>query len=221
MINEIGGGIIDNRKFKAVQTGGPSGGCIPAELAHLPIEYESLAAAGSIMGSGGLVVLDEKTCVVDLARYFLAFTQNESCGKCTPCRAGTKQMLVILEDICAGKGTPADLDLLVELAGAVKAGSLCGLGQTAPNPVLTTLQYFRAEYDAHVQEGRCPAGVCKALIVYRIDEDKCTGCGRCKAECPVSCINGERKRVHEIDQAACIKCGNCYDVCKFDAVEIN
>jgi len=221
VIYTIGGGIIDDRRFKAVQTGGPSGGCLPASLMNLSIEYESLAAAGSIMGSGGLVVLDEKTCVVDIARYFLAFTQNESCGKCTPCRVGTKQMLEILQDICAGKGTPEQLETLTELAQAVKAGSLCGLGQTAPNPVLTTLRYFKEEYDAHIHDRRCPAGVCKALITFRILADKCTGCQRCKMECPVQCITGEKKGPHTIDQEACIQCGTCHDVCKFDAVEID
>ncbi|MHB9132449.1 MAG: NADH-ubiquinone oxidoreductase-F iron-sulfur binding region domain-containing protein [Armatimonadota bacterium] len=221
VIYEIGGGILDDRQFKAVQTGGPSGGCLPASLANLPIEYESLGAAGSIMGSGGLVVLDEKTCIVDLARYFLNFTQQESCGKCPPCRFGTQQMLAILEDICAGKGRPEDLELLAETAEVVKAASLCALGQTAPNPVLTTLKYFKEEYDAHINEKRCPAGVCKALISYRILDEKCTGCGRCKMECPAQCISGEKKSPHVIDQAACIKCGNCHDVCKFSAVEVN
>lgn len=221
VINTIGGGIIDDRQLKAVQTGGPSGGCLPAELMHLPIQYETLAAAGSIMGSGGLVVLDDRTCVVDLARFFLKFTQNESCGKCTPCRVGTKQMLEILEDICDGKGTAEHLETLVELAQAVKIGSLCGLGQTAPNPVLTTLKYFKDEYNAHVYEHRCPAGVCKALITFGIQVDKCTGCQRCKIECPVKCITGEKKSPHVIDVEACIKCGTCYDVCKFDAVEID
>ncbi|MHB9022999.1 MAG: NADH-ubiquinone oxidoreductase-F iron-sulfur binding region domain-containing protein [Armatimonadota bacterium] len=220
VIYTIGGGIVDNGTFKAVQTGGPSGGCLPASLDYLPIEYESLAAAGSIMGSGGLVVLDEKTCVVDLARYFLTFTQSESCGKCPPCRLGTKQMLTILERICAGQGQPEDLDLLEELAFAIKAGSLCGLGQTAPNPVVTTLRYFHDEYDAHVREGRCPAGVCTALIHYLILEDKCTGCQRCKRECPQQCISGEKKNPHTIDQSACIKCGACFEVCKFAAVEV-
>ena len=220
VIYTIGGGIADNGTFKAVQTGGPSGGCLPASLDYLPIEYESLAAAGSIMGSGGLVVLDEKTCVVDLARYFLTFTQSESCGKCPPCRLGTKQMLIILERICAGQGQPQDLELLEELAFAIKAGSLCGLGQTAPNPVVTTLRYFRDEYHAHVCEGRCPAGVCKSLIHYTILEDKCTGCQRCKRACPQQCISGEKKTPHLIDQSACIKCGACFDVCKFAAVEV-
>ncbi len=221
VIDIIGGGILDDRQLKAVQTGGPSGGCLPAALTNLPIEYESLAAAGSIMGSGGLVVLDDRTCIVDLARYFLKFTQNESCGKCTPCRAGTRQMLDILDTLCAGHGTPEHLETLIELAQAVKAGSLCGLGQTAPNPVLTTLQYFRAEYDAHVLEKKCPAGVCKALIQYHILTERCTGCQRCKHECPVACITGEKKGPHAIEQAACIKCGTCRDICAFNAVETN
>jgi len=220
VIYSVGDGILDGRGLKAVQTGGPSGGCLPARLADLPIEYESLARAGSIMGSGGLVVLDDQTCVVDVARYFLSFTQRESCGKCPPCRLGTKQMLTILETICADDGKPADLDLLGELAWAVKAGSLCGLGQTAPNPVLSTLEYFRDEYEAHINEKRCPAGVCKALIEYAILEDKCTGCGRCRRECPQQCISGESKKPHVIDASQCIRCGVCFDVCRFDAVEV-
>jgi NADH:ubiquinone oxidoreductase subunit F (NADH-binding)/(2Fe-2S) ferredoxin/Pyruvate/2-oxoacid:ferredoxin oxidoreductase delta subunit len=220
VIFDVGGGIIDDRGFKAVQTGGPSGGCLPARLAHLPIEYESLAQAGSIMGSGGLVVLDDRTCIVDIARYFLAFTQKESCGKCPPCRLGTKQMLAILEDFCAGKGSPEDLDLLAELAHVVKASSLCGLGQTAPNPVLSTLKYFRDEYEAHIIEKRCPAGVCKELIRYEILAELCKGCQACKRDCPRQCISGEKKAAHVIDQAACIKCGMCFEVCKLGAVEV-
>jgi NADP-reducing hydrogenase subunit HndC len=220
VIYTIGGGIIDDRTFKAVQTGGPSGGCLPASLSDLPIEYETLAQAGSIMGSGGMVVLDDKTCVVDIARYFLTFTQRESCGKCAPCRLGTKQMLAILESFCAGQGRAGDLDLLVELAEAVRAGSLCALGQTAPNPVLSTVRYFRDEYDAHILEGRCPAGVCKALIHYEVDAEKCTGCGRCRRECPQQCISGEPKQPHTIDQERCIRCGLCSEVCAFGAVEV-
>jgi NADH-quinone oxidoreductase subunit F len=220
VIFDVGGGIIDDCGFKAVQTGGPSGGCLPARLADLPIEYESLAQAGSIMGSGGLVVLDDKTCIVDIARYFLAFTQKESCGKCPPCRLGTKQMLAILEDICAGSGRPADLELLAELAQVVKSSSLCGLGQTAPNPVLSTLDYFRDEYDAHINDKRCPAGVCKELIRYQILEEACKGCQACQRECPQEAIAGEKKEPHLIDQARCIKCGLCFEVCKFEAVEV-
>jgi len=220
VIHAVGGGIPNQRALKAVQTGGPSGGCIPASLSDLTVEYESLAQAGSIMGSGGLVVLDEDTCVVDIARYFLSFTQRESCGKCPPCRLGTKQMLAILEDFCAGKGTPEELDLLVELAEAVKLGALCGLGQTAPNPVLSTVRYFRDEYEAHINHKRCPAGVCRELIQYAILDGICTGCGRCKRECPVQCIAGERKATHVIDQALCIKCGTCREVCKFGALEV-
>ncbi len=220
VVNVVGGGILEDRAFKAVQTGGPSGGCLPASLSELPIEYESLARAGSIMGSGGMVVLDETTCIVDVARYFLTFTQNESCGKCVPCRLGTKQMLGMLEDICAGRSKPGDLDLLEELAAVVKASSLCQLGQTAPNPVLSTLRYFRDEYEAHVVEHRCPAGVCKELIHYEIVAEKCTGCGRCRRDCPQQCISGEAKQPHVIDQSRCIKCGLCREVCRFEAVEV-
>jgi len=220
VVYEIGGGTLDGCPVKAIQTGGPSGGCLPASLLNLPVEYESLAAAGSIMGSGGLVVLDGATCVVDLARYFLAFTQQESCGKCTLCRAGTKQMLLLQERLCAGKGRAEDIATLKELAQAVKTASLCGLGQTAPNPVLTTLRYFSEEYDAHVLEKRCPAGVCPALIRYQINSARCSGCGLCKRDCPQQCISGERKLPHAIDADACIKCGICFSVCKFGAVEV-
>jgi NADH-quinone oxidoreductase subunit F len=220
VVNGVGGGILDDQPFKAVQTGGPSGGCLPASLSDLPIEYESLAQAGSIMGSGGMVVLDAGTCIVDIARYFLTFTQNESCGKCPPCRLGTKQMLAILDDICGGRSQPGDLAVLEELAEAVKGASLCALGQTAPNPVLSTLRYFRDEYDAHVIEHRCPAGVCKDLIQYTILEETCTGCGRCKRECPQQCITGEPREPHAIDLLQCVKCGMCMEVCRFEAVEV-
>ena len=222
IIFDIGGGIPNDREFKAVQTGGPSGGCIPKDLLDTPVDYDSLKAAGSIMGSGGLVVMDEDTCMVDVARYFLDFTRKESCGECVPCRLGTKQMLDILNDITAGNGTTEDIDLLAELAEGVKLGSLCGLGQTAPNPVLTTIRYFRDEYEAHVKEKRCPARVCKALIYYRIIPEKCIGCQSCFKICPVNAINGEPKKVHVIDVETCIRCGLCYSSCpvKGNAIEI-
>lgn len=220
IIYEIGGGIPGNKKFKAVQTGGPSGGCLPEEYLDQPVDYESLAAAGSMMGSGGMVVMDEETCMIDIARYFLSFTQAESCGKCVPCRVGTKQMLDILERICRGEGKPEDIELLEELGKQIKAGSLCQLGQTAPNPVLTTLRYFREEYEAHINEKRCPALSCVNLIRFYILPDKCQGCGICLRNCPVSCIAGDKRMVHVIDQNKCIKCGTCLEVCpvKFGAV---
>jgi len=221
MIYDIGGGLVDDTEFKAVQTGGPSGGCIPAEFLDTPITYEDLGALGSIMGSGGMIVMNKSTCMVDLARYFISFAQDESCGKCTPCREGTRRMNQILDAICEGKGTPEDIDTLGELAEYVKDTSLCALGGTIPNPILTTLEYFRDEYDAHVKEGRCPAGVCKALITFTIDEEKCTGCGLCAKNCPVQAITGEKKKPHVIDQAACIKCGLCRDNCKFEAVVVS
>ncbi len=216
----IGGGILGDKRFKAVQTGGPSGGCLPESLLDSPVDYESLTAAGSIMGSGGMVVMDEDTCMVDVARYFLDFTQKESCGECVPCRLGTKQMIDILTDITAGKGRVGDVELLQEVALAVKKGSLCGLGQTAPNPVLTTIRYFRDEYEAH-EQGRCPSKVCKALIRYRIVPDKCKGCQICSRACPVGAISGERRQVHTIDAVKCIRCGVCLEVCpaRFGAVE--
>jgi len=218
MIFDIGGGLIDDRPFKAVQTGGPSGGCIPAALLDTPIDYDSLQAAGSIMGSGGLVVMDDRTCMVDVARYFLDFAQKESCGACVPCRLGTKQLLDILDDITTGKAQPEDIELLEELAASVKSGSLCGLGQTAPNPVLTTLRYFRDEYEAHIRDKSCPAGVCKALLRYFIDAALCTGCTLCAKECPTEAIEGKRKEAHRIVADKCIKCGVCFDVCPVDAV---
>ena len=220
IIYEIGGGIPGGKKFKAVQTGGPSGGCLPESYLDQSVDYESLAAAGSMMGSGGMVVMDEETCIVDVARYFLSFTQAESCGKCVPCRIGTKQMLDILERICRGEGKPEDLDLLQELGQNIKAGSLCQLGQTAPNPVLTTLRYFREEYEAHIYEKRCPALSCVNLISFYILPDKCQGCGICLRNCPAECITGDKRMVHIIDQEKCVKCGTCLEVCpeKFGAV---
>jgi NADH-quinone oxidoreductase subunit F len=213
----IGGGIKDGKKFKAVQMGGPSGGCIPESLIDTPVDYESLIATGAIVGSGGMVVLDEDTCMVDVARYFLNFTQSESCGKCTFCRIGTKRMLEILERICDGRGNESDIDVLYDLAAKINKTSLCALGQTAPNPVLTTLKYFKDEYVAHIRDKKCPAGVCTALIEFDINE-KCTGCGLCKRSCPTGAITGETRNRHVLAQDKCIKCGSCYNVCKFKAI---
>jgi NADH:ubiquinone oxidoreductase subunit F (NADH-binding)/(2Fe-2S) ferredoxin/Pyruvate/2-oxoacid:ferredoxin oxidoreductase delta subunit len=213
IIYGIGGGIPGGRDFKAIQIGGPSGGCIPKELLDLPVDYESLAKAGAMMGSGGMIVMDEDTCMVDIALYFLRFTQEESCGKCAPCRIGTRQMAGILARIVAGEGSDEDLKRLEELALTVKQGSLCGLGQTAPNPVLSTLRYFRDEYQAHITDHSCPALVCKSLITYFIEPEKCVGCLLCLKNCPTKAISGELKKVHVIDQALCIKCGACFNVC--------
>ncbi len=218
IVFDIGGGVPGGRKFKAVQSGGPSGGCIPESLIDLPVDYEELAKAGAIMGSGGLIVMDEDTCMVDVARYFVSFLEEESCGKCTPCREGVKRMREILTEIVEGRGEEGDIERLEELAYAVKEASLCGLGKTAPNPVLTTIRYFRDEYESHVIHKRCPAKVCKAMIVYRVVADKCTGCQRCVHECPVNAISGPRSQPHNVDLEKCIKCGACYEVCKFDAI---
>ena len=218
VIEEIGGGIPNGKKFKAAQTGGPSGGCIPASLIDTPIDYDNLIAIGSMMGSGGLIVMDEDTCMVDLARFFLDFTVDESCGKCTPCRIGTRRLLEILDKIIAGNGELEDLDRLEELSNYIKSASLCGLGQTAPNPVLSTLRYFRDEYVAHIVDKRCPAGVCKSLLQYKINADKCKGCTACARKCPVGAISGAVKQPHTIDTAKCIKCGACIATCKFDAI---
>ena len=218
IVYELGGGILNDKGFKAVQIGGPSGGCLTKEHLDLPVDYESLTAAGAIMGSGGLVVMDEDTCMVDVSKFFLEFTQRESCGKCVPCREGTKQMLLLLEKITRGEGTMEDLETLEELAHMVKRMSLCGLGQTAPNPVLTTLQYFRDEYEAHIKDRECPAKACTALIAYTIDPEACKKCGLCAKNCPVNCISGDRQTPYKIDQERCIKCGTCLEVCPFNAV---
>lgn len=219
IIFQLGGGIQGDKRFKAVQTGGPSGGCIPGEYLEMPVDFDSLTKLGSMMGSGGMIVMDERDCMVDVARYFLKFLVDESCGKCTPCREGVRRMFEIVDNICKGKGLKGDVEHLEELARAIQLGSLCALGQSAPNPVLSTIKYFRDEYNIHIEQKRCPAGVCKALTTFTIDPEKCTGCMRCASECPVSCISGEKKKAHTIDRSRCIKCGTCYDVCRFGAVK--
>ena len=218
IIEEIGGGIEGGKALKAVQTGGPSGGCIPAAMLDLNVDYESLAKAGSIVGSGGMIVLDEDNCMVNMAQYFVQFTQEESCGKCVPCRVGTKRLLEILERITKGQGKEDDIERLETLSAGIRNMSLCGLGQTAPNPVLSTIKYFRGEYEAHIRDKKCPSKVCKALLIYSIDEKACKACGACLRACPAGAITGEKKVPHKIDQAKCIKCGSCFDVCKFKSV---
>ena len=218
IVEEIGGGVPDGKKFKAAQTGGPSGGCIPASLIDTPIDYDNLIAIGSMMGSGGLIVMDETTCMVDIAKFFLEFTVDESCGKCTPCRVGTKRLLEMLNKITSGTGTMEDIDKMEELCYYIKDNALCGLGQTAPNPVLSTLRYFREEYREHILEKRCPAGVCKDLLTYSIDPVKCRGCTICAQNCPADAIKGSVKNPHKIDTSKCIKCGSCYEKCRFGAV---
>ncbi len=220
IVYDIGGGILNDKKFKAVQTGGPMGGCIPEQFLDLPVDYQSLASVGSIMGSGGFVIMDEETCMVDIARFFMDFVQDESCGKCVPCRVGTRRMLEILNDICAGRGQPGDIELLEQMGKSIMRGSLCGLGAGAPNPVMSTIKYFRHEYEAHIYEKKCPAKVCRALIEYKVDADLCIGCTRCARNCPVNAIAGKPKEKHVIDLAICIRCGICKQVCPVAAIDV-
>jgi NADH:ubiquinone oxidoreductase subunit F (NADH-binding)/ferredoxin len=218
IVFEIGGGIPEGRKFKAIQTGGPSGGCIPDKLLDLPVDFDELTKIGSMMGSGGMIVMDERNCMVDVARYFTNFLVSESCGKCVPCREGIRRMRDILVDICEGRGQEGDVDLLEKMSRAVVDGALCALGNSAPNPVMSTIRHFHDEYEAHVREKRCPAGVCKALIAYSVDAEKCTGCTLCAKVCPTKAAAGERKKAHVIDPEKCTKCGACRESCKFDAI---
>jgi NADH-quinone oxidoreductase subunit F len=220
IIFDIGGGIIGDRPFKGVQTGGPSGGCLPETKLDQPVDFDSLTNAGSMMGSGGMIIMDDRTCMVDVARYFLKFLVDESCGKCVPCREGVHQLHQLLERICAGDGQPGDIDKIEALSDVIVKTSLCGLGKSAPNPVLSTLRYFREEYEAHVVEKKCEAGVCRNLFTFRIIEDKCSGCGLCMKACPVDAIMGERKEVHVINGEKCTRCGACRNVCALDAVEV-
>jgi len=218
IVEDIGGGIRNNKKFKAAQTGGPSGGCIPAEHLDTPIDYESLISLGSMMGSGGMIILDEDDCMVGISKFYLTFTAEESCGKCTPCRIGNMRLLEILRRITEGNGTEADIDMLESLGNTIKDTALCGLGQSSPNPILSTIRYFKAEYEDHIRNKHCPAGTCTHLVGYKILPDKCTGCTVCARNCPVSCISGERRKTHVIDQQICIKCGVCFAKCPFKAI---
>ena len=218
IVYDIGGGIQDDRAFKAAQMGGPSGGCVPAQFLDLPIDYDSVKEVGAIIGSGGLIVMDDSTCMVDMARFFMDFVQDESCGKCPPCRVGTRHLRDILARICEGKGREGDLEELERLCQDVRTGSLCGLGQTAPNPVLSTLRFFRDEYEAHIREHRCPAKKCKGLFRYEIDPEKCTGCGICAKNCQVKAITGERRKPHLIDPEICVRCGVCFAKCPYSAI---
>jgi NADH:ubiquinone oxidoreductase subunit F (NADH-binding)/NAD-dependent dihydropyrimidine dehydrogenase PreA subunit len=220
VVYDIGGGAANGVAVKAVQIGGPSGGCLPESKFDLPLDFDVLSQAGSMLGSGGMVVMDEESCMVNVAKYFLAFLQDESCGKCVPCRLGIDRVLEIITDITEGRGKPAQLDLLVELAATISETSLCGLGKTAPNPVLTTLRYFRSEYEAHINDKKCPAGVCKALITYQIDPNKCKGCGVCLQGCAHNAITGRKKEPHVIDPQSCQKCGICRSECRFDAIQV-
>ncbi|MDR2940853.1 MAG: 4Fe-4S binding protein [Clostridiales bacterium] len=219
LIYDIGGGIIGGRPFKAVQTGGPSGGCIPADMLNLPVDFDTLTSYGAMMGSGGMIIMDDRSCMVEVARYYVNFLAGESCGKCTPCREGLRQMLAILTDICEGRGKEGDVELLEEISETVLDSSLCALGKSAPNPVITTIKYFRGEYDAHIKEKKCPAGVCTAITGFEIDAAKCTGCTLCKKSCPVSAISGTAKSAHEINKNICISCGACREACRFEAIK--